>query len=70
MGFVGGLPRTRGNKGTVWVIVDRLTKSAHFFPVKKTDNAEFLSRVYVKEIVRLHGALMTIISDRDTIFIS
>lgn len=70
MNFVGGLPKTRGGKDTIWIVVDRLTKLAHFLPVKKSDNAEFLSRLYVKEIVRIHGAPTTIVSDRDTIFVS
>lgn len=70
MDFVGGLPKTRGGKDTIWVVVDRLTKSAHFLPVRKSDNAEFLSRLYVREIVRIHGAPTTIVSDRDTIFMS
>lgn len=70
MDFVGGLPKARGGKDTIWVIVDRLTKSAHFLPVKKSNNADFLARLYVREIVRLHGAPLTIVSDRNTIFIS
>ena len=70
MDFVGGLPKTKGGKDTIWVIVDRLTKSAHFLPVKKSDNAEFLSRLYVREIVKIHGAPFTIVSDRDSIFVS
>ena len=70
MDFVGGLPKTKGGKDTIWVIVDRLTKSAHFLPVKKSDNAEFLSRMYVREIVKIHGAPFTIVSDRDSIFVS
>ena len=70
MDFVGGLPRTKGGKDTIWVIVDRLTKSAHFLPLKKNKNSDFLSRLYVKEIVRIHGAPISIVSDRDTIFVS
>ena len=70
MDFVSGLPKTKGGKDTGWVVVDRLTKSAHFLPIRKSDNAEFLSRLYVKEIVRIHGAPTSIISDRDSIFVS
>lgn len=54
----------------IWVVVDRLTKLVHFFSVRKSDNAEFLPRLYTREIVRIHGAPTTIVSDRDTIFVS
>ena len=70
MDFVDGLPRSRrGNEG-IWVIVDRLTKSAHFIPVKPTRTAASLAELYVKEIVRLHGVPSKIVSDRDPIFTS
>ncbi|GJS69562.1 putative reverse transcriptase domain-containing protein [Tanacetum coccineum] len=55
---------------TIWVIVDRLTKSAHFLPMKKTDSMEKLTRLYLKEIVRRHGVPVSIISDRDSHFTS
>ena len=64
------MPKSRGGKDTIWVIVDRLTKSAHFLPVRKIDNVDFLSGLYVKEIVRIHGASISLVSDRDTIFVS
>ena len=51
-----------------WVIVDRLTKSAHFIPVKVTYNTEKLAKLYISEIVRLHGVPLSIISDRGTQF--
>ncbi|GJS67618.1 putative reverse transcriptase domain-containing protein [Tanacetum coccineum] len=51
MDFVSGLPRTPSGYDTIWVIVDRLTKSAHFLPTKKTDSMEKLTRLYLKEIV-------------------
>ncbi|KAF8047828.1 hypothetical protein N665_2809s0001 [Sinapis alba] len=54
MDFVSGFPTTRNRKDAVWVVVDRLTKSAHFIPIKKTDGVEPLVRVYMDEIVRLH----------------
>jgi len=64
MDFVVGLPRTYRKHDSIWVIVDRLTKSAHFLPVKTTDSAEQYARLYIKEIVRLHGTPVSIISDR------
>ena len=70
MDFVSGLPRTRGRNDSIWVIVDRLTKSAHFLPVRKTRDLESLARLYLKEIVRLHGAPRSIVSDRDSRFVS
>ncbi|XP_070044933.1 uncharacterized protein [Nicotiana tomentosiformis] len=62
--FVVGLPHTRLNHNSIWVIVDRLTKSAHFLPVKMTDTAPQYAKLYLKEIIRLHGILFSIISDR------
>ena len=65
MDFVSGLPRTSKGKISVWVIVDRLTKAAHFLAVKTTDTLVTLSRLYIEEIVRLHGVPLSIVSDRD-----
>ena len=70
MDFVVGLPKTMGKNDSSWVIVDRLTKSAHFIPVKVTYNAEKLAKLYISEIVRLHGVPLSIISDRGTQFTS
>ncbi|KAF8048090.1 hypothetical protein N665_2680s0001 [Sinapis alba] len=70
MDFVSGFPMTRNRKDSVWVVVDRLTKSAHFIPIKKTDGVEPLVRVYMDEIVRLHGVPASIVSDRDPRFAS
>ena len=70
MDFVVGLPRTMGKYDSIWVIVDRLTKSANFIPVKVTYNAEKLAKIYISEIVRLHGVPLSIISDRGTQFTS
>ncbi|GKB97947.1 putative reverse transcriptase domain-containing protein [Tanacetum coccineum] len=70
MDFVTGLPRTSSGYDSIWVIVDRLTKSAHFLPMKKTDSMEKLTRLYLKEVVCRHGVPLSIISDRDSRFAS
>ncbi|GJR97298.1 putative reverse transcriptase domain-containing protein [Tanacetum coccineum] len=69
MDFVSRLPRTPSGYDTIWV-VDRLTKSAHFLPTKKTDTIEKLTQLYLKEIVCRHGVPISIISDRDSHFTS
>nr|GEV68047.1 reverse transcriptase domain-containing protein [Tanacetum cinerariifolium] len=69
MDFVSGLPRTMSGYDTILVIVDRLTKSAYFLPMKKTDSMEKLTQRYLKEIVYRHGVPVSIISDRDSHFI-
>nr|GEZ14423.1 reverse transcriptase domain-containing protein [Tanacetum cinerariifolium] len=70
MDFVIGLPRTPSGYDSIWVIVDRLTKSAHFLPKKKTDSIEKLAELYLKEIVCKHGVPVSVISDSDTLFTS
>ena len=70
MDFVTGLPKTQRGHDTIWVIVDRLTKSAHFIATNNTYPLERYARLYVDEIVRLHGAPMSIVSDRDPRFTS
>ncbi|GJR26592.1 putative reverse transcriptase domain-containing protein [Tanacetum coccineum] len=70
MDFVLGLPRTPSGYDSIWVIVDRLTKSAHFLPMKKTDSIEKLAQLYLKEIVCKHVIPTSIISDRDSLFTS
>ncbi|GJT22863.1 putative reverse transcriptase domain-containing protein [Tanacetum coccineum] len=62
MDFVSGLPRTPTGYDTIWVIVDRLTKSAHFLPMKKTDSMEKLTQLYLKEIVCRHDRLFAGVS--------
>ena len=70
MDFIDGLPRSnRGNEG-IWIIVDRLTKSAHFIPVKSTRTAPVLAKLFLKNIVRLHGVPSSIVSNRDALFTS
>ncbi|KAA3460485.1 DNA/RNA polymerases superfamily protein [Gossypium australe] len=70
MDFVSGLPLTPSKKDSVWVVVDRLTKSAHFIPVRVDYSLQKLAKLYVSEIVRLHGVPVSIISDRDPRFTS
>nr|GEY36115.1 putative reverse transcriptase domain-containing protein [Tanacetum cinerariifolium] len=68
--FMTGLPRTPSGYDLIWVIVDRLTKSAQFLPKKKTDSIEKLAELYLKEIVCRHGVPMSVISSRDSLFTS
>ena len=70
MDFVIGLPRTRSKKNGVWVIVDRLTKSTHFLAMKTTNSMNSLAKLYIQEIVRLHGIPLSTVSDRDLKFTS
>ncbi|KAH0716653.1 hypothetical protein KY290_012914 [Solanum tuberosum] len=68
MDFMVGLPRTRRQHDSIWFIMDRLTKSTHFLPFKVSYSAEDYSKLYIKEIVKFHGAPLSIISDRGTQF--
>ncbi|KAL5560324.1 hypothetical protein UlMin_036535 [Ulmus minor] len=70
MDFVIGLPKTAKNHDAIWVVIDRLTKSAHFIPIRTTFSLEQLADLYVREIVRLHGVPKSIVSDRDARFTS
>ena len=70
MDFVSGLPRTSSGYDAIWVIVDRLTKTAHFLPIKNTYSTDRLARLYVSQIVCLHGVLVSIVSDRGSTFTS
>ncbi|KAI3795400.1 hypothetical protein L1987_38052 [Smallanthus sonchifolius] len=70
MDFITKLPRTPTGCDTIWVIVDRLTKSAHFLAIKETDKMDKLTRIYLKEVVSRHGVPISIISDRDARFTS
>ena len=70
MDLVSGLPRSPRGHDAIWVIVDRLTKSAHFLAIRLTDSTDVLSRLYIKEIVHLRGIPITIVSDRDAHFTS
>ena len=68
MDFVVGLPLTGRKHDSVWVVVDRLTKSTHFLPVRTDYSLDKLIELYIKEIARLHGIHVSIISDRDPRF--
>ncbi|KAD5960350.1 hypothetical protein E3N88_11822 [Mikania micrantha] len=70
MDFITKLPRTPSGCDTIWVIVDRLTKSAHFLAIKETDKMEKLTCIYIKKLVARHGVPISIISDRDARFTS
>ncbi|GJU75563.1 reverse transcriptase domain-containing protein [Tanacetum coccineum] len=70
MDFVTKLPRTSSGHDTIWVIVDRLTKSAYFLPMCEDYKMERLARLYLNEIVARHGVPISIISDRDSRFTS
>nr|GEY67999.1 putative reverse transcriptase domain-containing protein [Tanacetum cinerariifolium] len=70
MDFVTKLPRTSNGHDTIWVIVNRLTKSVHFTPTQETESMDTLTRLYIKEIISRHGVPISIISDRDSHFTS
>ena len=68
MDFVTHFPRTPRRHDAVWVIMDRLTKLAHFIAVRMTFTLKEFCRLYIKEIVQLQGVLVSIVSDRDPRF--
>ncbi|GJW66079.1 putative reverse transcriptase domain-containing protein [Tanacetum coccineum] len=70
MDLVVKLPRSSSGYDAIWVIVDRLTKSAHFLPIREDYKTEKLARIYINEIVTKHGVPVSIISDRDGRFAS
>ncbi|KAL4038651.1 hypothetical protein IC575_002274 [Cucumis melo] len=70
MDFITGLPRTLRGFTVIWVVVDRLTKSAHFVPGKSIYTASKWAQLYMSEIMRLHGVPVSIVSDRDARFTS
>ncbi|GJZ08513.1 reverse transcriptase domain-containing protein [Tanacetum coccineum] len=70
MDFVTKLPKTLSGQDTIWIILDRLTKSTHFLPMKETDLMEKLMRQYLKEVVSRHRVPISIIYDRDSRFTS
>lgn len=68
MDFITKLPRTSSGHDMIWVVVDRLMKSAHFIAMRETDKFDAMARLYIKEIVSKHGVPVSIILDRDTRF--
>jgi transposase InsO family protein len=70
MNFIIGLPRTQSGYDSIWVIVDRLTKVAHFIPIKTTYSGLQLAELYMSRIVCLHGVPKKIVSDRGSQFTS
>ncbi|GJS11115.1 reverse transcriptase domain-containing protein [Tanacetum coccineum] len=70
MDFITKLPRSKSRHDTIWVIVDRLTKSAHFLAIREDYSTEKLAKIYIDEIVARHGVRVPIISDRDGRFTS
>ena len=70
MDFVVGLPCTTKEYDSIWVIVDRLTKSAHFLPVDTRYSAKKYAKLYFDRVVTLHGVPLTLVSDRGLVFVS
>ena len=70
MDFVIGLLCTQTDHDVIWVIVDRLTKSEHFLAIRSTFSLERLAKLYIDEVVKLHGVSVTIVSNQDPRFIS
>ena len=68
MDFVTGLPATTRSHDAIWVVIDRLTKLAHFIPIKTNFSLEQVVNLYVREVIWLHGIPKSFVSDRDARF--
>lgn len=70
MYFFVGLSKIQKKFDAIWVVIDRLTKFAHFIPIGYTYNSERLAWMYIREVMRLHGISSSIVSNRDPLFTS
>ena len=66
MDFITELPMSRNKNDSIWVIINRMKKYAHFLPIKTTHSAKDYAKLYIQEVLRLHGVPVLIISDNGT----